>query len=215
MMSCCCKLVCNGCAFSQQRREQEQSKIPTCPFCRHPRSFTKGKTETDLMRRIEVNDPIAMRQLGRSRYFDGDYNGAFEYWKKSAELGDAGAHYELSVMYYGGEGVEKDKKKEVYHLEEAAIGGHPDARHNIGCAECESGRRDRAVKHWIIAANLGYDSSIEALKNFMKIGFISKEGFAAALRAHQAAIDATKSPQRKAVAEFERMREAAGELKRW
>ena len=64
------------------------------------------------------------------------------------------------------------------------------------------------MKHWIIAANLGYDSSIEALKNFMKIGFISKEDFAAALRAHQAAIDATKSPQRKAVAEFERMRDS-------
>jgi hypothetical protein len=42
----------------------------------------------------------------------------------------------------------------------------------------------------------------------MKIGLVSKEDFAAALRAHQAAIDATKSPQRKAVAEFERMRDS-------
>ena len=30
-------------------------------------------------------------------------------------------------LYRNGLGVEKDEKKELYHLEEAAIGGHPDA----------------------------------------------------------------------------------------
>ncbi|KAK1746749.1 Sel1-like repeat family protein [Skeletonema marinoi] len=46
-------------------------------------------------------------------------------------------HYNLlplllvSIMYYEGQGVEKDKKKDVYHLEQAAIGGHPNARHNL------------------------------------------------------------------------------------
>ena len=52
------------------------------------------------------------------------------------------------------------------------------------------------MKHWIIAANLGYDESIKALKEAYKGGDVSKEDLAAALRAHQAAVDATKSPQR-------------------
>ncbi len=39
---------------------------------------------------------------------------------------------------------------------------------------------------------------MDALKKLFKVkeGLVSKEEFAAALRAHQAAVDATKSPQR-------------------
>ena len=54
----------------------------------------------------------------------------------------------------------------------------------------------RAVKHWMIAAKLGHDDSLYALKEGYKKGDVSKEDFAAALRGHQAAVDATKSPQR-------------------
>jgi TPR repeat protein len=107
-------------------------------------------------------------------------------------------HHALSVMYHLGEGVEKDEEKKFYHLEEAAIGGHPKARHNLGYLEWKNGRLERAVKHWIIAANLGYDDSLYSLTHCYKDGMISKEDFAAALRAHQAAVDATKSPQREA-----------------
>ena len=92
----------------------------------------------------------------------------------------------------------KDEKKAVYHLEEAAIGGHSRARHNLGAIEWNSGRRERAAKHFIIAANLGYDDSMDQLKLCYRMGVISKDNYAAALRAHQAAVDATKSPQREA-----------------
>eukprot|EP00984_Skeletonema_dohrnii_P001713 scaffold569_cov67-Skeletonema_dohrnii-CCMP3373.AAC.3 len=148
------------------------------------------------MKRVEANDPAAMRQMGFYRNQEGDYDGAFEYWTRAAGLGDLGAHYELSVMYRKGHGVEKDKKKEVYHLEKAAIGGGPFARHNLGVKEHENGRPDRAVIHWIIAAKLGYDESMKTVKEGFMFGFVSKEDFAAALRGHQAAVDATKSPQR-------------------
>ena len=50
--------------------------------------------------------------------------------------------------------------------------------------------------HWIIAANLGEEYSVKALKDCYKEGSVSKEDFAAALRANQAAIDAMKSPHR-------------------
>ena len=145
------------------------------------------------MKRIEANDPVAICHLGSRRQQEGDYKSAFEYWSKAAELGDVDAHYKLSILYSNGLGVGKDEKKKFYYAEEAAIGGHPLARHNLGCAE---EGKDRAVKHWIIAANLGNDMSMEILKKGFKKGMVSKEDFAAALRAHQAAVDATKSPQR-------------------
>ena len=86
----------------------------------------------------------------------------------------------------------------LHHLEEAAIGGHPDARYNLGCHEGRSGRVERALKHFIIAANLGHDVSLENVKKAYAARIVSKEDFAAALRGHQAAMDATKSPQREA-----------------
>ncbi|KAK1733477.1 hypothetical protein QTG54_015892 [Skeletonema marinoi] len=100
-----------------------------------------------------------------------------------------------------GKGVEKDGKKELHHLEQAVIGGHPRARYNLGRIEEKNGRMGRAVKHWIIAAKLGHDYSVDALKDSYEDGLVSKEDFAAALRAHQAAAEATKSPQREAAEE--------------
>ena len=88
-------------------------------------------------------------------------------------------------------------------MEEASIRGHPGARNNLACYEDMNGEIDRAVKHWIIAANLGDDDAILNLKECYKAGVVSKEDFAAALRAHQAADDATKSPQRDVAAKFD------------
>eukprot|EP00986_Skeletonema_menzelii_P005704 scaffold2115_cov108-Skeletonema_menzelii.AAC.6 len=60
---------------------------------------------------------------------------------------------------------------------------------------------DRAVKHYIIASKLGQDDSLECVKDLYKAGQVNKDDFAAALRCHQAAIDASKSPQREAADE--------------
>jgi len=127
---------------------------------------------------------------------DGDYERAFEYFTKAADFGDLPAQFILSLIYREGLGVEKDEKMELYYAEEAAIGGDPIARCSLGCKEGENGRYDRAVKHFIIAAKLGHDGSIQNLKELYKCGYVSKEDFASALRGHQAAVDATKSAQR-------------------
>jgi uncharacterized protein len=140
---------------------------------------------------------IAMYGEGSLHDKNGDYSNAFEWHTKAAGLGHVESHYRLAGMYNNEEGVEKDSGKKIHHLEEAAIGGHPSARYNLGVVEEESGNIERAVKHFIIAAKQGHDRSIKALMNAFKIGLISKEDLAAALRAHQAAVDATKSHQRK------------------
>ena len=201
MMSCCSKVICEGCYHSNEVRITRGSLEPTCPFCRHPKPKSEEEYEKNVMKRVDLNDPVAILQTSLRRYEAGDYDGAFRYVNKAAELGDAGAHYCLSRFIYEGRCVEKNGKKEVYHLEQAAIGGHAKARYNLGIDEEGNGRMDRAIKHWIIAATLGCDDSVDALKDSFRGGLVSKEDFAAALRAHQAAIEATKSPQREA-AEF-------------
>jgi hypothetical protein len=52
------------------------------------------------------------------------------------------------------------------------------------------------VKHLIIASNLGFKRLMKALWTFYAEGDVSKDDLSATLRAHQAAVDATKSPQR-------------------
>jgi len=155
------------------------------------------------MKRVEANDPAAIYDKGMQYYHDGEYESAFEHLTKAADLGDIEAHYQLSLMYHFGQGVEKDENRKNYNLEEAAIGGHPNARYNLGYEAWKNGRVERAVKHFIIAANLGDDTSIKVLRNFYAWGFVKKEDFAAALRAQDAAVDATKSPQRDAAVEYE------------
>ena len=58
------------------------------------------------------------------------------------------------------------------------------------------------MKHFIIAANLGHDDSLDTLKKGFRRGVVSKEDLEAALRAHQSAVDATKSPQREEAERF-------------
>ena len=90
----------------------------------------------------------------------------------------------------------------MYHAEQAAIAGHPVARHNLGCTEEEHGRMDRAAKHFIIAAKLGFEASLKAVRTCYKDGHVSKEDLEAAFHAYHATIDATKSSQREEAAEF-------------
>eukprot|EP00986_Skeletonema_menzelii_P011132 scaffold5658_cov114-Skeletonema_menzelii.AAC.2 len=200
LTSCCSKYICNGCNYANKKREIEGKRQQKCPFCRKAAPDTDEEINKRLMKRVEANDPVAMCFMGTERYEEGNYNAAFEYWTRAATLGDVQAHYQLSTLYYDGQGVEKDEKLELHHLIEAAIGGHPMARHNLGILEWENGHNDRAVKHLIIASKFGHDKSLDSVKILYKAGYVSKDDFATALRGHQAAVDATKSPQREEAA---------------
>ena len=57
---------------------------------------------------------------------------------------------------------------------------------------------DRAMKHLIIAANLGDNTALDRVKEGYMGEILSKEEYASTLRGHQAALDATKSQQRDA-----------------
>ena len=203
--SCCSKVICMGCCHANWIREAEMRLQHTCPFCREAANIIAEEADKMRLKRIEANDPVAMRHEGGEQYNRGEYRSAFEYLTKAAELGDAEAHYMLSIVYSDGLGVEKDEGKETHHLEEAAIGGHPYARYKLGAYEWMNNRNaERAVKHWTISATQGEGASIKKLLEAFKQELISKEDLAVAFRAYKAALAATKSPQRKVAEPFYR-----------
>ncbi len=195
--ACCSKLVCLGCLYANGKSNGNFN----CPFCREPATNREGNTKR-TMERIRANDPAAMRFMGMKLYLEGNYHTAIEYWTNAAELGDVDAHYRLGGSYYKGEGVEKDEEKAVYHYEKAAIGGHPDARHNLAAVEKENGNKERSVNHFIIAANLGNENSMKALWGHYSDKNITKEDLEATLRTHKAAVDAMKSLDRDEAVNF-------------
>jgi tetratricopeptide (TPR) repeat protein len=197
MMGCCCKYICLGCDYAHQKREIEAELEHRCAFCREPVPKSKEEALTQVAERVKRNDPVAMTAMGKKHYIEGDYGKTLEYYTKAAELGDVAAHCLLGDLYLSGDGVEKDEKKGVYHLEKAAISGHPGARVHLANYEMENGRYERAAKHLIINANLGgFESSLKCVKELFVQGGVSKEDYTAALRGHQTAVDATKSAER-------------------
>ncbi len=61
----------------------------------------------------------------------------------------------------------------MYHLEEAAIAGHPEARYALGIEKWNNGDKESAVKHSLIAAKLGYDRAVEA---HYRVGILYGDG---------------------------------------
>jgi TPR repeat protein len=192
--SCCSKIVCNGCRYANRKKG---GGVYRCPFCREL-APSDEEVKNKTMERVKANDPAALCHMGLTCYNEGDNDTALKYLTKAAELEDIEAHYQLGVMYEYSRGVEEDMEKAVYHYEKAAIGGHPRARHNLGCLEEENGNADRAVKHFIIAANIGYPSSMKALWEHFKDGNITKKDLETTLRSHHDALNGMKSEQREA-----------------
>ena len=195
-MGCCSQLICHGCARANAKREMEMGLEERCVFCREPALKSKEQLDKMIMERVKKNEPAAMRHIAKKRYHEGDYKTALEYYTKAAELGDADAHGCLGDLYNKGQVVEKDKEKYIYHLEEAAMRGHINARHNLGHEEVMNERYERARRHFIIAANLGCNESLTNLRLLYTHGHASKEDYADALHAYKAAVDATKSSER-------------------
>ena len=159
-----------------------------------------------IMRRVEANDPSAIREMGTRYEKRGDFVGAFGWYSRAAKLGCITAHYDLGVLHKSGQGADRDEKKELHHLAEAAIGGHPDARYDLGVKEWNKRYHRTAVKHYIIAAKHGHNEAIKRLKEiYSKMGdsfLISKEDFASALRGHQAAVNESNSSAREVFRSF-------------
>ena len=122
---------------------------------------------------------------------------AIELWTEAAELGSIDAHESLGAVYYDGEeGVEEDKPRGIHHMQQAAMKGHTISRHCLGADEFEGGSYNLALQHWMISAKMGFEESLNAIKEMFLNGQATRAQYAEALRGYQDAVEETKSPQR-------------------
>ena len=163
-----------------------------------------------VQKRVAAGDPMAMWNLGNvhrngSHGLTKDLTRAVELYERAAELGEKKAHCKLGYLYGEGEDVEKDTAKAIQHYEAAAVKGDVLSRHNLGVLEYEDGNSDLALQHFMIAAKLGHQTSLDNVKTFFVNGLATKADYAEALRGHQSAVEEMRSPDRdEALALFER-----------
>jgi len=202
-MACCGKIICRGCDHAIEMSEGKD----LCAFCRTPPPTTKKEMVKRFKERVELNDTEAIRCIG-SFYAQGlhgypqNFTKAFELYHRAAELGHAGSYNSLGNAYKNGRGIEMDKRKARHYFELAAMRGDVAARYNLACFEAEAGNFDRALKHWMIAAEHGFKKSLENIKKLYKIGHATKEDYTNALQTYQTYLKDIKSNQRDEAAVF-------------
>ena len=80
------------------------------------------------------------------------------------------------------------------------MGGNLSSRYNLGFKENKAGNMIRAMKHFMISAGAGHDKSLVAIREGFLRGYVTKDDFEKALRAHKEAADEMNSDQREAAA---------------
>ena len=176
-----------------------------CPFCRTPTRKSIEEYNEWLQKRVELDDAEAIRNLG-CYYRDGlhgfpqDYTQAFKLFVRAGDLGCTKAYCSVGYAYKNGEGVEIDKKKATHYYKLAAIGGNMPSRHNLGVDDKNTGNMNRALKHYMIAAEGGQPHSLKKIQELYTNGHATKDDYAKALRAYQAYLAEIKSTQRDAAA---------------
>ncbi|EJK44207.1 hypothetical protein THAOC_37276 [Thalassiosira oceanica] len=202
--TCCMKRVCNGCLLASYQRGMAN----TCPFCRTPFQNMDAAILALVQKRVDAKDPKATEYLAQS-YYSGDHGleidvpRAIELWTEAAHLGDMDAHFKLGVIYYHGvKGAEQDVGRGVRHWQHATIQGHPESRHDLGSHEYDNGNHELGVRHWMISAKMGYERSLNKIKDVFMEGHATKAQYAGALRGYQTALEETKSPQREEAKAF-------------
>jgi len=191
------KLICNGCAMAAHKRGMFD-----CSFCRSPCPDNDADVLAMTQARVLKKDPKAINHLGE-KYCHGllgmqkDLKKAVQLYTEAAELGSVQALFHLGFAYYTGEGVQKDVAKAAEFYEKAAMQGCPLSRHELGCVEVsDRGNYDRAVRHFLISAKMGYRESVENMKSLFMAGLATKDQYADALKGYQDAVEEMKTPDR-------------------
>ncbi|EJK63032.1 hypothetical protein THAOC_16338 [Thalassiosira oceanica] len=193
---CCMKRICDGCDIAAQKRG-----MLGCAFCRTRYPGNDADVLAMIQARVAKKDPDAINRLGQ-RYFHGDLGlqkdmrKGVEMYTEAAELGSIEAFCNLGLAHVTGRGVEQDEAKGIHFWEKAAMRGDVESRHNLGCNEMKKNNHGRAVRHWLISAKMGYEASLESIKEMFMAGHTTKEQYAEALKGYQDAVEGTKSHDR-------------------
>ncbi|EJK45510.1 hypothetical protein THAOC_35874 [Thalassiosira oceanica] len=197
MNVCCMKSVCEGCILAAKQR----GIYDRCPFCRTPLPSDGTSELAMIQKRVDKRDALAIHQLGQKYCYGNlgsskDVPRAIELWSEAAGLGSVDAHYQLGVTYYDGDGVQEDKPMGILHWQQAAMKGHAMGRHNLGVVEFNNGNYELAVQHWMISAKMGYERSLNDIKEMFMEGQATKAQYAEALRGFGDAVEEMKSHHR-------------------
>ena len=216
---CCGNDICKACyreneaSINKQNDEKNTSKkiIFTCPFCRELEPTNGLEYLRQLQARCLQNDHHAFRLMG-GLYREG-LNGApkddlkaLDCWIRAIELGSPAACVSIGNCYDKGEIGAIDKERAALFEEIGALRGDLKARHNIGCSEYNNfGHYEVGIRHWKIAAEAGYQISLNALKVIYNADgkmpgkeFITKEYLESTYRAcHEAQLDVASEEREK------------------
>jgi TPR repeat protein len=174
---CCGNDICYAChkeneeSINKQNEEKNAGKKVafTCPFCREPEPTSGLEYLRRLQARSLNNDYVAFELLGNV-YRLGEHETpkddlkALDCYLRAVELGSNGACGCIGTSYREGVGVSVDKEKSALFDRAGALRGDPHARHNIGCTEYNSGNHEVGIRHWKIAAEAGYQRSLDELR---------------------------------------------------
>ena len=178
--TCCGNTICWACnvvnkeSINKQNEEKSAGKnlAFTCPFCREPEPTCFDEEFARLQPRCLQNDHNALTLMG-GIHLKGTCSGhetpkdelkALDYFIRAVELGSANACNKIGVCYGDGDGVAVDKERAGLFELIGALRGDICARHNIGCTEYESGNPETGIRHWKIAAEAGYQPSLNKLR---------------------------------------------------
>ena len=105
----------------------------TCGLCKSIYNNTDFEEKNGIiqnqLRRSMVN--FAYCREGKRLHSDENYESAFYWFKKAADMGLSSSQRKLGLCYYNGNGVEKDFSKAVYWSQKAAEAGNSGAQNNL------------------------------------------------------------------------------------
>ena len=185
--NCCGKTICSGCTFQHMMKSGEQGDA--CAFCRTTTAESDEEELARLSKRIERNDPHAMRNLAMM-HVDGrfglpvDQTKCLDLMRQSASLGFPGAHYELGLFHHQGRmGLEQNNEEAQKYYKKAAEGGDIFAIHNLAWAKKTNGDHVAAMFYWRLSASAGSKRSMGSLTECYERGFLHHGDLAETLRA--------------------------------
>ena len=198
---CCGKNICRGCIHSFC----ESGNTERCAFCNSDQgNKTAEERVEEIMKRVEANDAASIFLLA-GYYYQGrlglqqDRTKAMELYARAADLSSSSAHYFLAKHCHEGGALKKAK----FHVEAAAMVGHEMARYDLGAIEYNAGNRDRAVKHFMIAASAGCYRAMHQLTVFYEKGYVSRESIDSSLTAYNNSCAEMRSKARDAAIRIE------------